>query len=106
MKMQLQVKGREDWKILHNAAVVMPSPVERPIVTMLEGWLEYSQQWTAQYGDESKLSDDQILGWAWGEIAVALRSLLNGDCGRLDCGTLDSIIYAALEKQGFDPDLL
>jgi hypothetical protein len=31
--------------------------------------------------------------------------LLNGDLGRLDGGTLDTIIADNLNEQGFDPDI-
>lgn len=45
-----------------------------------------------------------VLGDHWADIGYALLGLLNGDCGALDCGTLDSIIRDNLQEAGFNPD--
>lgn len=38
------------------------------------------------------------------DICVAITSLLNGECGALDCGACDAMICAVLEAEGFNPD--
>ena len=44
--------------------------------------------------------------WAeeWARIGAGLRGLLNGALGRLDAGTLDSLIADTLRAEDFDPD--
>jgi hypothetical protein len=74
------------------------------LVGLLRAWLDYAQQYQAEHG--SNIGYDYVLGPEWATIGVAIRGLLNGTSGRLDCGTLDSILYDNLKEQGFDPDTL
>lgn len=46
------------------------------------------------------IADDYVLGPAWAEIGKSLRTLLNGDCGRLDCGTIDRIVTEEFVANG------
>lgn len=48
------------------------------------------------------IGQDGVLGPAWQEIGEAIRTLLNGEAGRLDCGTLDSILLDAMQANGLD----
>jgi hypothetical protein len=41
-----------------------------------------------------------VIGDAWEEIGRAILVLLNGETGRLDCGTLDAFIRDTLESEG------
>ena len=65
---------------------------------------------SAQYADyhqrryESRIGDDGVLGDPWADILKSARVLLNGECGRLDCGTVDGLICEMLEAEGFDVD--
>jgi hypothetical protein len=50
------------------------------------------------------VGEDHFLGKSWARQGFALRELLNGETGRLDCGTLDAILCDNLSEQGFDPN--
>ena len=115
MKDQTYVPRYDDktgWKSRHLTAIAepfgtlygpeKPTP-ERAIVLMLRGWLEYAEAHKSAF--DSNIGDDSVLGDEWFKIGEALRGLLNGDLGRLDGGSLDTIIFDNLKEQGFDPDL-
>jgi len=72
------------------------------MVSMIKSWLAYADWHKGRH--QSKIGDDGVLGMEWARIGCALRGLLNGECGRLDCGTLDHVIVSALEAEEFDPD--
>ena len=103
------------WKQRHLMAMAEPlgtlqgnqvagvHALERAYVLMLRGWLEYADAHRSATG--SKIGDDHVLGDEWFKIGEALRGLLNGDLGRLDGGTLDTIIADNLNEQDFDPDI-
>jgi hypothetical protein len=89
------------WKNRHLAAIGAPSGFERPIIFALRAWLDYAREHAARY--KSPIGDDVVLGKAWLAWGEALCELLNGDCGRLDCGTLDTILRDNLIEQGGGP---
>ena len=93
------------WVDQHMRAVNQPKPgLEKTFIEMLSGWLGYADAHEQEYS--SGIGEDRVLGPQWAQIGAALRDLLNGDTGRLDCGTLDSLIVNTLESQDFNPDLL
>ena len=92
-----------NWYERHTQAIGNPQGAERGIVELLTGWVTYADRHFAENG--KGLSGDAILGPAWARVGSALRTLLNGDCGRLDCGTIDSMIHDTLTKHGYDPDI-
>ena len=92
-----------DWKGRHLDAVFHPSLVEHPLVQMIKGWTDYSEIHKVRFGSE--IGEDCVLGDEWFAIGMAMLGLLNGDLGRLDGGTLDTIIRDNLTEQGFDCDL-
>jgi hypothetical protein len=92
------------WQARHNAALTTPQPTEAGIVRLLHGWADYADIHKRRY--ESGIGDDGVLGPAWAAIGANVRTLLNGETGRLDCGTLDSFICSTLTAEGFDPDQL
>lgn len=87
------------WQDHHKAAVHTPNTAERGVVYMLRGWALYADRHRAAYG--SKVGDDGVLGEEWEAIGRGIRGLLNGETGRLDCGTLDAFIVDTLESEGF-----
>ena len=93
-----------DWQGRHAQAIHSPQGAERAIVGLLKAWLDYANGHEARY--DSRIGDDYVLGPPWAQIGAGLRQLLNGESGRLDCGTLDSIIYNTLNAEGFNPDLM
>jgi hypothetical protein len=91
-------------RVRHNNALAYPIGSEKPLVDMITGWLRYADWHKSQY--ESGIGQDLLLGASWSKIGAELRGLLNGVAGRLDCGTLDGVIYGALTAEGFDPDTM
>jgi hypothetical protein len=91
-----------DWQGQHHRAIVYPRGSEVPIVEMLKGWFEYADHHFSQF--ESLIGDDGFLGQHWEAIGDALRALLNGDCGRLDCGTVDGFILNTMRDNGIDTE--
>jgi hypothetical protein len=70
------------------------------LIQALNAWTEYARAHLRRY--ESNIGDDGFLGPVWCKWGLALRGLLNGETGDLDCGTLDSIIHDNLTAQGFE----
>lgn len=81
------------YQVAHRDAIQLGTDVEAPIVNMLRGWLTYADTYRNRF--ESEIGDDGFLGKEWQCIGYALLVLLNGECGRLDCGTLDHLIRQA-----------
>lgn len=90
------------WRDNHLRAILAPSGPERPLVRMLHGWYEYAQVHQDRF--QSKIGEDYVLGPQWEAIGDALRTLLNGECGRLDCGTVDAFLLNTMGENGVDVD--
>ena len=93
-------KANEPWQKRHHQAELCPQGFERPIYNMIAAWLEYADRHQKLYG--SGIGQDGVLGHEWAKIGLGLRGLLNGETGRLDCGTLDGVILGALKAEGLD----
>lgn len=99
------------WQSRHLAALkaaktLAKSPAfreEASIVSLIEAWAFYADNHRTRYA--SSIGSDGVLGPAWAEMGKSLRTLLNGECGRLDCGTLDAFICTTLTEQGFGEGL-
>ncbi len=87
------------WQTRHQQALILPRGFEEPIVNALIAWACYADVHRARY--ETALND-HVLGAAWADWGRALRALLNGETGRLDCGTLDGFILDTLAMEGHD----
>ncbi len=83
-------ESREAWANRHNSALASPRGFERPVVHMLRAISAYRGLHLARY--ESDVMDDYVIGDGVKEIAAGLRTLLNGETGRLDCGTIDAYL--------------
>jgi hypothetical protein len=93
------------WQDRHNHAVNHPGVgFERAIRDMLNAWQEYAHTHKRRY--ESKIGDDYVLGPEWQQIGEGIRGLLNGECGKFDCGTLDAFILYTLKDNGINTDTL
>lgn len=77
-------------------------PMECAIVSMLDAWALYADAHRARY--ESGIGEDGVIGAEWRAMGLAIRGLLNGDCGRLDCGTIDGFICNTLAEEGIPAD--
>ena len=103
--MPRQLSNSSGWQTRHFSAITAPkSEFEKAFVEMLTGWLRYADSHAQQY--ESGIGEDGVLGVHWAQIGAGLRGLLNGELGRFDGGTLDSVLAGTLEEQNLDPDQL
>jgi hypothetical protein len=69
---------------------------------MLEGWEDYAREHKARY--DSKIGEDGALGRYWAETGLAIKRLLDGETGGLDCGSIAHNITALIQEQGFKTD--
>jgi len=99
---KLSLPNTGGWKERHRAAITFLSGHERPMVSMLRGWYDYAIQHRVRY--ESPIGNDGVLGPEWEAIGDALRALLNGDCGRLDSGTVDAFLLNTMHDNGIDTE--
>lgn len=94
------------WQDRHRLAVNSeyraPRWQEGSIVQAIGAWCDYAATHEVRF--ESPIGQDYVLGPAWARWGFALRELLNGNLGRLDAGTLDTIIHDNLAEQGYNPD--
>lgn len=94
----------EDWKRRHAMAMAAPQPgtQEQAVAELVKAWKLYAAAHERAYN--TKVGKDSVLGPAWESIGHALRVLLNGETGRLDCGMLDSDILKLMERNGIEVD--
>lgn len=93
-----------DYASRHHAAMTNPRPgFEKALVTLAQGLELYAAAHQARY--TSPIGDDGVLGDEWATIARAVIGLLNGEAGRIDCGTFESMIRTIAAANGFDRDL-
>lgn len=88
-----------NWQQRHLSALFTPRENEAGIVGMVKMWLHYADMRKLRF--ESGIGEDYVLGTEWDAIGRGLLGLLNGETGRLDCGTLDGCIRGALVAEGF-----
>lgn len=100
------IKVKEDtqdkfnfWRVKHNEALVNPQHgFETAILMLLDGVEEYRFRYNLRF--ESHVEDDGVLGDGLAEIVKGIRTLLNGEIGRLDAGTIDGYLVNILRKCG------
>lgn len=107
---------RNGWKQRHDTAWKMQEPSlhlrmidtnapilhEQAMIAMLKGWQLYANSHAVRFGEP--IGNDHFLGPQWLKIGKSLRALLNGETGRLDCGTVDGFILDTLKEHGFGED--
>ena len=85
------------WKRRH----MMEVKRNHPIAAMVEALNTYAVMHAERYS--SVLADDGVLGPAWLGAVKGVRTLLNGECGGLDCGTVDAaLVKMATDAAGFE----
>ncbi len=100
----ISIVGHTEWLRRHHQAIQNPRGIERAIVSMRAGLLEYA----TQYGDVfegCEVGGDNFLGPAWLSMARSYLTLLNGPTGRLDCGTLDGEVRSWAERCGYTEEV-
>lgn len=97
----LDMPQESGWLDRHMTAWNTPLPgMEAATVNAIKAWLAYADAELLHL--DYQIGDDDFAGPYWEQWGLALRGLLSMDTGkRLDCGTLDSIIWGALTLQGF-----
>jgi hypothetical protein len=93
------------WAEDHNHAMVSSNSAYGP-----KGDLESSIKYLCKSIDRMRLgyegcyeslpSDDGVLGSAYISLLHSLRTLLNGETGRIDCGTIDEWACKLLSEAG------
>ncbi len=90
------------WQDRHDLAVKSLIPCEYSIVSMAQGWALYAQNQKRRHG--SSIGEDYVLGPEWAQIGKGILGLLNGETGRLDCGTVDGFIRDTFKANGFNDE--
>jgi len=102
-RMSLKLRTRTDsWAARHLAAWDHPQGIEKGIVQLTWAAAMYADAHRAKF--DSGVGDDSFLGPEWESIVRSIRTLLNGELGRLDGGTLDGILSEMLTAEGFNVD--
>jgi len=91
------------WSHKHALACCSPAPCEKPIVGFRDALHDYAEQYAEAY--ETPIGDDGVLGPAFLRMAKAFVCLLDGETGRLDCGTLWGETDSMLKRHGFEKGL-
>ena len=93
-----------DWKTRHTAAWIAPREgFEESIVGLTQAYFAYANAHKELY--ESLIGDDYVLGPQWAAVGAAIIGLLNGETGRLDCGTIDSMVRNTATDNGWTEEL-
>jgi hypothetical protein len=87
----------------HNRAVIVPQGFESPVVAMFGALEHYARTHGTRF--ESPISEDGYLGPVWFTMARGLLDLLNGETGRLDCGTIDRAVRKLAAEHGYSEEL-
>lgn len=99
----------EHWRYRHNAAIHDPEALsgEVGIVLLRHAITQYIREAEETTGKPSPAIGawrDPVLGPAIGAILSAFLTLLNGELGRLDAGTLDTWARGMAERIGYSLD--
>ena len=84
----------------HDNAMDHPRGFEAPISGMIKAWRLYAIEHAVCY--ESPIGEDYVLGPAWLEMGRTIHRLLDGETGRLDCGTLSHYLITFAKENGMD----
>jgi hypothetical protein len=108
-----RVRARENdpasrhWARQHDKAWAVPMhDQEGAIVRLVTALADYADDYAARF--ESPIGHDAVLGggkghgMGWLEILKGTRGLLNGETGRLDCGTVDSMLVRMAQAAGYE----
>jgi len=93
------------WQERHEQAFISPQPgFEQAFKHLVQFLDQYDRAHTTRF--DSAIANDYVLGDAYKDILKAARTLLNGEHGRFDAGTMDSIFLGIATTAGFSEDEL
>ena len=104
-KVARKIEGQNDWGARHLLAWGIPDPSkghEASVVNLIKAWSAIGDTVRA---DGRGVKDCYVLRPIYLGMARDIVRLLNFDCGRLDCGTVDRTVRAIVEHEGLNPDL-
>jgi len=87
-----------DWRGRHAAAIAAPRYHEAAVIHLFAALDEYACAHNRRF--DSLIGHDYVLGPVWETMARSLKELLNGETGRLDCGTVESAINRLMLDHG------
>jgi len=99
------VTRQQHWLRAHYEALQRPRSIECAIVALRSGLLAYGTEYEERYGGDATLGRDGVLGESWLQLARGYLGLLNGETGRLDCGSLDGEVRRWAAMFGFAEEL-
>jgi hypothetical protein len=73
--------------VQHAEAMLSPRRIERGIVKIMDGIALYFEDYARE--TESPIGEDGVIGEAAENMVAAVKIMLDGPTGRLDCGTLE-----------------
>jgi len=97
-----QIGAPAAWAERHLAGWRSPVGFEVALKYMVLALDQYGSEMRRQFGRE--VGNDGVLGPAYRDIVEAVLTLLNGDLGRLDGGTLDKLVRAIAHENGIELD--
>lgn len=106
-----EAEDRTGWTTRHLAswryaesgrrvAQSRPQNFEGALVRGIEAAALYADAHRARF--DSPIGDDGVLGPCFRDWLTGLRGLLNGETGRLDCGTVDGLILEIAAIAGLE----
>ena len=72
------------------------------VAAAVTAWARYADAHYALY--DNRIGDDAVIGEGWKSWGKSLLGLLNGETGKLDCGTVDKMIREIAELNGVELD--
>jgi hypothetical protein len=90
----------------HVRAFNAPNATERGIVSLILALADYADGYAATCGEGDGVGTDGYASPCFIELMHAARGLLSMETGRLDCGTLDSMLWAIGRAAGFTDEEL
>lgn len=86
------------WRERHAAAIAAPRYPEAAVIHLFAALDEYACAYNRRF--DSLIGQDFVLGPVWESMVTNLNELLNGETGRLDCGTVHSAIRRLMLDHG------
>lgn len=90
------------WRERHASAIATPRYPEAAVIHLFSALDEYACAHNRRW--DSLIGQDFVLGPVWETMVTNLKELLNGETGRLNCGTVESAIRQLMLDHGYvDP---